>query len=83
MDLELIQDCDLELVFVKPWVFGEVKKVRIPKGIVTSTICTTKSDSNDIVITENDAAKQEKELKECSVPLIRMDSLQPNTDTKY
>ena len=27
VDLELIQDCEIELVFVHPWVFGEVKKV--------------------------------------------------------
>ena len=35
VDLELINDCAIELVFVHPWVFGEVKKVRLPKGHVT------------------------------------------------
>ena len=27
VDTDLISDCDIELVFIHPWVFGEVKKV--------------------------------------------------------
>ena len=34
IDQELIHDCEIELVFVHPWVCGEVKRVRIPKGTV-------------------------------------------------
>ena len=37
IDLELIKDCAIELVFVHPWVFGDVKKVRVPKGLVMGT----------------------------------------------
>ena len=32
VDIDPICDCEVELVFVHPWVFGEVKKVRVPKG---------------------------------------------------
>ena len=37
MDLELLNDCEVELVFVHSWVFGEVKRVRTPKGIKPTT----------------------------------------------
>ena len=90
MDLELINDCEVELVFVHSWVFGEVKRVRIPKGITpTTSISSSKPDGSDTGITantsekketditENSNAIQEQETKDCSVSLLRLTGLQP------
>ena len=89
MDLELINDCEVELVFVHSWVFGEVKRVRIPKGI-TPTRSTSSSkpggsdtditantnDKKKTSVTENINATQEQETKDCSVSLTRLAGLQ-------
>ena len=70
VDLELIQDCEIELVFVQPWVFGEVKKVRVPKGTTPSlTTMLSKQEEKEFGITENNNANQERETKDCSVTL--------------
>ena len=71
MDLDLINDCDVELVFVHPWVFGEVKRVWIPKGIIPASgtpitkpteqnagITENTSDNDGSGITENTISKQ-------------------------
>ena len=90
MDLELINDCDVELVFVHSWVFGEVKKVRVPKGIIpTSTsrskpdgsetgITANTSEEKEIDITENSNVTQEQETKDCIVSLLRLTEFQTN-----
>ena len=88
MDLELINDCDAELVFVHPWVFGEVKRVWIPKGIIPTSTSSSKPDGSDtgitahtseekeIDITENSNATQEQETKDCSTSLLRLTGFQ-------
>ena len=88
MDLELINDCDVELVFVHSWVFGEVKKVRIPKGIIPTSTSSSKPDGSDtgitantsdekeIDITENSCVTQEQETKDCRVSLLRLTGFQ-------
>ena len=88
MDLELITDCDVELIFVHPWVFGEVKKVRLPKGIIPTSTSSSKPDGSDtgitvntseekeIDITENNNVTQEQETKDCSVSLLRLTECQ-------
>ena len=54
MDLDLIKDCDVELVFVHLWVFGEVKRVRVPKGIkAASSTMATKLTEQNAGITQN------------------------------
>ena len=76
VDLEFIQDCDIELVFVHPWVFGEVKKVRVHKGIVTTnTASAIKPDNKDTGITENNKGNIEHGTKDCSVSLTRIEGL--------
>ena len=77
VDLELINDCKIELVFVHPWVFGEVKKVRRPKGTLLSTSTTSpKRALSDIGITENSKADQAQETKDCTVTLTRIKGMQ-------
>ena len=88
MDLELITDCDVELVFVHPWVFGEVKEVRVPKGITPTSTSSSKPDGSDtgitaytseekeIDITENNNVTQEQETKDCSMSLLRLTECQ-------
>ena len=89
MDLDLINDCEVELVFVHSWVFGEVKRVRIPKGITPTTstssskpdgsdtgITANTSEEKETGITENSNATQEQETKDCSVSLPRLTGLQ-------
>ena len=54
VDIDLIHDCEVELVFIHPWVFGEVKKVQVPKGhTVTELVTQSKPDNKDTSITEN------------------------------
>ena len=77
IDLELIHDCAIELVFVHPWVFGEVKRVQIPKGMVpTPSIVPTAHDVKDVGITENNKPNQSKETKDCNVVLMPIEKLQ-------
>ena len=77
VDLELINDCEIELVFVHPWVFGEVKKVRRPKGTLPSTSTTSpKRALSDTGITENSKADQAQETKDCTVTLTRIKGTQ-------
>ena len=67
IDLELIWDCAIELVFVHPWVFGEVKRVRIPKGIMpTSSTILTAHKGENVGITENSKPHDSIETKDCS-----------------
>ena len=54
IDLELIHDCEIELVFVHPWVFGEVKRVRIPKGTVPTSTIPSLHKGKEVGITEKD-----------------------------
>ena len=70
------------------WVFSEVKKVRVPKGIIpTSTllskpdgseraITTNTSEEKEIYITENSNVTPEQETKDCSVSLLRLTEFQ-------
>ena len=77
VDLELINDCEIELVFVHPWVFGEVKKVKMPKGTLPSTSTTSpKCAKNDTGITENSKVDQAQETKDCTVTLTRIKGAQ-------
>ena len=84
IDLDLIQDCPIELVFVRPWIFGEVKKVRIPKGISpTSSTSQNTSEKDKIVITENDKSGELTATKDCSVVLTsQKNSQDSNVSTK-
>ena len=66
MDLELIKNCDVELVFVHPWVFGEVKKVRVPKGILPTSTSSSKPDGSDTGTTANTSEKKEMNITEKS-----------------
>ena len=92
VDLELINDCAIELVFVHPWVFGEVRKVRLPKGHVAQnpvreqheTLVKT-SDIPESSITEN-VEKDEITTRGCSIALTCIDdpdlnSQNPTTST--
>ena len=84
MDLELINDCEVELVFVHSWVFGEVKRVWIPKGTKPTTSTseskperigteiTATATTNDGKETGDINATQEQETKDCSVSLTRL-----------
>ena len=73
VNLELINDCEIELVFVHPWVFGEVKKVRRPKGTLPSKSTTSpKPTKADTGITENIKVDQAQETKDCTVTLTRI-----------
>ena len=77
VDLELINDCEIELVFVHPWVFGEVKKVRTPKGTLPSTsTMSPKPAEADTGITENSKVDQAREIKDCTVTLTRIKGVQ-------
>ena len=87
MDLELINDCEVELVFVHSWVFSEVKRVRIPKGITPTSTSASKPERSGTEITAtattNDGketgdinATQEQETKDCSVSLTRLTGLE-------
>ena len=77
VNLELINDCEIELVFVHPWVFGEVKKVRRPKGMLPSTsTMSPKPAKADTGITENIKVDQAQETKDCTVTLTRIKGLQ-------
>ena len=79
VDLELINDCEIELVFVHPWVFGEVKKVRMPKGTLSSTSITSpKPAEADTGITENSKVDQAQETKDCTVTLTQIKGVQVN-----
>ena len=92
MDLDLINDCDVELVFVHPWVFGEVKRVRVPKGIIpvpgipitktkeqSAGITENTSDDARLNITEKTTAKKAQTAKACSVTLTRIDVSKTST----
>ena len=87
VDLELIKDCNVELVFVHPWVFGEVKKVRVPRVTLpsksTMSLKTVKADTS---ITENTKADQAQETKDCTVTLTWIKEVQadnrPNPPTE-
>ena len=64
VDLELINDCEIELVFIHPWVFGEVKKVRTPKGTLPSMSTTSpkhaKNDRHSVPIVKQFLTINEK-----------------------
>ena len=72
VDLELINYCEIELVFVHPWVFGEVKKVRRPKGTIPSASTTTPEHA----ITENINIDEAQETIDCTVPLTSIEGVQ-------
>ena len=77
VDLELINDCEIELVFVHPWVLGKVKKVRRPKGTLPSTsTMTPKPAKANTGITENIKVDQAQETKDCMVTLTRIKGVQ-------
>ena len=77
VDLELINDCEIELVFVHPWVFDEVKKVRRPKGTLPSmSTMSPKPAEADTGITENSNVDQAQETKDCAVTLTRIKGAQ-------
>ena len=88
MDLELINDCEVELVFVHSWVFGEVKRVRIPKSTKPTTSTseskperigteiTATATTNDRKETGDINATREQEAKDCSVSLNRLTGLE-------
>ena len=82
INLELIRDCTIELVFVHPWVFSEVKRVQIPKGIMPtmSTVTNTREGKN-LGITENAKPSQSRETKDCSVVLTSIEKLQDANTT--
>ena len=87
VDLELIKDCDVELVFVHPWVFGEVKKVRVPRVTLPSKSTTSsKTIKADTGITENTKTDQSRKTKDCKVTLTWIKEVQadnhPNPLTK-
>ena len=83
VDLELIQDCDIELVFVHTWVFGEVKRVRILKGIViTPSTVPSLHAEKEASITENNNADQLNETKECSVIITSLEDMQAANVTR-
>ena len=67
INLELINDCAIELVFVHTWVFGEVKRVRIPKGLQPAK--SANADTQDVGITGNINRQHQIATKECSVVL--------------
>ena len=67
MRLELINDCAIELVFVHTWVFGEVKRVRIPKGLPPAK--PTNLDTQEVGITGNINPQHQNATRECSVVL--------------
>ena len=73
-DLELINDCAIELVFVHTWVFGEVKRVRIPKGLPPAL--PTNHDKQEVGITENINPQHLNATKDCSVVLHPIRQLQ-------
>ena len=77
VDLELINDCEIELVFVHPWVFGEVKKVRKPKGTLPSMSTTPPKpvDANTGRM-GNSNVDQSPEIKDCTVILTRIKEAQ-------
>ena len=80
VDLELIQDCEIELVFIHPWVFGEVKRIRMPKGTVPSmSTMTPKHVKKDAGITENSKADQSQETKDCTVTITQINECKPIT----
>ena len=74
VDNELIRDCEIELVFVHPWLFGEVKRIQLPKGhTVTDTQDMRQLDDNrkgtlDTGITENAPGTEVTNIatKDCS-----------------
>ena len=83
VDLELIKDCEIELVFVHPWVFGEVKRVRRPKGMLPSKSTTSpKPAKADTGITENIKGDQAQETKDCTVTLTRVKGVQADNHPK-
>ena len=87
VNLELIKDCDVELVFVQPWVFGEVKKVRVPRVMLPSKSRTSpKTVKADTGITENTKVDQAQETKDCMVTLTLIKGVQvdnhPNPPTE-
>ena len=83
IDLELICNCAIELVFVHPWVFGEVKRVWIPKGIVpTPSTVPTAHEEKDVGITGNSKPSQPKETKDCSVVLTSIEKPQDANVTR-
>ena len=64
-------------MFVHPWVFGEVKRVQMPKGTVPSmSTMTPKHVKKDAGITENSKADQSQETKDCTVTLTRIKGVQ-------
>ena len=72
VDLELINDCEIELVFVHPWVFGEVKKVRRPKGTLPLVnTMSPKHAKKDTGITENINIDEARETMDCNVTRIK------------
>ena len=82
VDNKLIKDCDVELVFVHPWLFGEVKRIRIPKGqtlqdtphmepkqSTTTSTSKTNTNTNPADITGNDGGTTGNITQECQISL--------------
>ena len=71
------RDCEIELVLVHPWVFGEVKRVRIPKGIApTLSTIPSVQEEKEVSITGNSKPRQPNETKDCSVVLTSIEETQ-------
>ena len=70
VDLDLIKDCEIELIFVRPWVFGEVKKVRVPRTMLPSESTSASGTTNaETDITKNTKTDQSRKTKDCMVTL--------------
>ena len=67
-------------MFLHPWVFGEVKRVRIPKGMLPILKLTQEYQGKGplLFITENNNNKtsDQVETKDCSVVLTTLNNLQ-------
>ena len=55
---DIVHKCDLELIFLKYWAFGEVRQIRgpssVPKNIKNTPQKATASKETDIPPAEND-----------------------------
>ena len=82
VDNDLTRDCEIELVFIHPWLFGEVKRICLPKGHTapdtqgTSKSGKPNSGTSDTGITENAHSTKtiNTDTKKCTVPLIQINS---------
>ena len=74
VDLELINGCEIELLFVHPWVFGEVGR---PKGTLPSmSTMSPKPAEANTGRTGNSNVDQSPEIKDCTITLTRIKEAQ-------